>query len=51
MKQSEIVKKIEEFIEKEFGTAAYISIEPTLKTLMNGMTKKIEDSVNITFRV
>ena len=36
LRQSEIVKKIENFVEKEFGTEAYIEIKPNMSVVSFG---------------
>lgn len=52
MNQHEIVKKVEEFIEKEFDTKARIDIEPKdIIAIFAGKVKKIGHIVNISFEV
>lgn len=52
MNQHDIVKKVEEFIEKEFETKARIDIEPKdIVAISGGKVKKIGHRVNISFEV
>lgn len=52
MNQHEIVKKIEDFIEKEFDTKAKIDIEPKdIIAVAGNKVMKIGHRINITFEV
>lgn len=51
MKQSEIVKKIEAFLEKEFGVFGLIEISPTFEREISGKTTIIENDITIRFRI
>ena len=51
MKQSEIVKKIEEFVEKEFDSVADIRLSPGTISVVGKGSVKQADNVEVIFRV